>query len=88
MFRLRVVDSDYPFPSLVALVYLTGAIVFWFVLAFLYPNFSFVLMGLYPQVFSYIQAQNGHPNRRCPDRHGHISTALLSTNPCRRHHFV
>ena len=59
--RFRFIDLDCPFPPSVALVYLTGAIVLWFVLAFLYPNFSFVLMGLYPQVFSYIQIKMAVP---------------------------
>ncbi|MBV7334784.1 hypothetical protein KFU94_42405 [Chloroflexi bacterium TSY] len=59
--RLRVVGSGCPFPPHVALVYLTGAIVFWFALAFLYPNFNLVLMGLGPQVFSYIQLRMAIP---------------------------
>lgn len=59
--RLRVVGIGCPFPPHVALVYLTGAIVLWFSLAFLEPGFHVVLMGLGPQVFSYIQLRMAIP---------------------------
>ncbi|MEM7126830.1 MAG: sensor histidine kinase [Chloroflexota bacterium] len=59
--RSRFTDGGCPFPTPVALVYLTGAIVLWFVLAYLYPDFNFVLMGLFPQVFSYIQLRMAIP---------------------------
>lgn len=38
----------------IALIYLTGAIAMWFALTIQFPNFGFVLMGLYPQVFVYV----------------------------------
>lgn len=52
--RFRIVDFDQTSHVPVSLVYLAGAIGLWFVLAYRYPNFNFVLMGLYPQVFTYV----------------------------------